>query len=115
METITDPEELSRRIRIHNDRLRRSGIGGETYLTRGIASLDGARQAQVLDAVRQFDDWSEDNDPWRQHDCAVFEVDGLRVMFKIDYYDHAKEYGSPDPADPDVTTRVMTVMLADEY
>ena len=94
MEVITDPEELSRRIRIHNDRLRKSGIGGETYLTHGIASLDGARQAQVLDAVRAFDDWSEDNDPWQQHDCALFEVDGLRVMFKIDLYEKSVVKGS---------------------
>jgi len=34
---------------------------------------------------------------------------------KIDYYDRATEAGSPDPADPAVTTRVLTLMRADEY
>ncbi len=35
-------------------------------------------------------------------------------MFKIDYYDNALQYGSPDPADSNVTRLVMTVMLSDE-
>jgi hypothetical protein len=34
---------------------------------------------------------------------------------RIDYYDRATEMGSPDPADPAVTTRVLTFMLADQY
>ncbi|MFZ2108608.1 MAG: DUF3768 domain-containing protein [Roseiarcus sp.] len=39
----------------------------------------------------------------------------LRCFRKIDYYDRATEMGSPDPADPAATTRVLTIMLADEY
>jgi hypothetical protein len=36
-------------------------------------------------------------------------------MFKIDYYDQNMEYGSPDPADPRLTRRVLTIMLASDY
>ena len=36
-------------------------------------------------------------------------------MFKIDYYDKSLEFGSPDPADPIVTERIITIMLAEEY
>jgi Protein of unknown function (DUF3768) len=42
-------------------------------------------------------------------------VDGEVVMFKIDYYDENMEYGSPDPADPKLTRRVLTILLAEEY
>ena len=38
-----------------------------------------------------------------------------RLFWKIDYYDHSMQHGSPDPADPAVTERVMTIMLAAEY
>jgi Protein of unknown function (DUF3768) len=36
-------------------------------------------------------------------------------MFKIDYYDNDLNFHSPDPADPTVTERIITIMLADEY
>lgn len=36
-------------------------------------------------------------------------------MFKIDYYDLELEYGSEDPADPEQTVRVLTVMLPSDY
>ena len=113
--TLAELEDTNTRIRILNDTFRKTGEGGETYLTRGIAELEAPMRATVLDVVRTFDDWSDDNDPWQQHDCAMFEVDSMRIMFKIDYYDLDKEWGSADPADSAVTTRVLTVMLADEY
>ena len=37
------------------------------------------------------------------------------VFWKIDAYDRTLEFGSDDPADPSVTRRVLTIMLASEY
>ncbi|MBX8825823.1 DUF3768 domain-containing protein [Ochrobactrum sp. SFR4] len=33
----------------------------------------------------------------------------------MDYYDETLTQHSPDSADPNVTVRILTVMLADEY
>ncbi len=103
------------RIRDLNDELRKTGIGGKTYLTRGISRRVRTLSRMPARPFESFDAFSEDNDPWQEHDCATLDVDGETVMFKIDYYDLNMEYGSPDPADPNVTRRVLTIMLAEEY
>ncbi len=45
----------------------------------------------------------------------AFEFEGAPIMFKIDYYDKDLNFHSPNPADPAVTERVLTIMLAEEY
>jgi hypothetical protein len=69
----------------------------------------------ALKAVAAFEGFNADNDPYGEHDCAALTVAGQRVLFKIDYYDTTLTAGSPDPADPAVTTRVLTVIPAEEY
>jgi hypothetical protein len=98
-----------------NDDLRRFGRGGRIMITSGIDALGAAATACILAAVAGFDAFIADNDPYGEHDCAILEVDGTRVLFKIDYFDPDLAYHSPDPSDPSVTRRVMTVMRADEY
>ena len=50
-----------------------------------------------------------------EHDFGSFEVAGEKFFWKIDYYDERCEFGSEDPADPEKTMRVLTIMFADEY
>ena len=110
----TSPEKIAR-IRELNDAVRCKAIGGRVVITRGIQALGTAVVCQVLASVAAFDKFTEDNDPWGEHDCALLTVDGRPVLFKIDYYDLELQYHSPDASDPAVTQRAMTVMLAEEY
>ncbi len=84
-------------------------------MTAGIAALGEELIAQVLIAVATFDAFNADNDPYGEHDFGAVQVHGHTVFFKIDTYDRNLRYHSPDPADPAVTCRVMTLMLAEEY
>jgi uncharacterized protein DUF3768 len=113
---VSDATQIkTARIRELNDQLRCKSVGGRVVITRGIEALGSHAAAKVLAAVAGFDDFTEDNDPWGEHDCAILTVDGRRIIFKIDYFDRDLRWHSPDASDPAVTVRVLTVMLAEEY
>ena len=98
-----------------NDTLRKTGRGGKVQFTAGIAHQDPAFGQAVLNAVIAFDAFTQDNDPFGEHDCASLMVLDQLILWKIDYYDRQLEFHSVDPANPKVTVRVLTIMLADEY
>jgi ParB-like chromosome segregation protein Spo0J len=50
-----------------------------------------------------------------EHDFGKVVIDGQDFFWKIDYYDHTLCFGSENPVDPNVTTRVLTIMMASEY
>ena len=102
-------------IRQLNDELRRTLRGGIVTMTPGVMALGELRQLEVLKAVARFDRFDADNDPHGEHDLGSLDVGGERVLWKIDYFDRALTNHSPDPTDPAVTTRVLTIMLAAEY
>lgn len=110
------------RIRELNDALRTSAdpilrliINGQLVITRGIASRGDEFFKHAAACVRAFSDFDADNDPHGEHDFAFLDVEGVNIFFKVDYYDAELERHSPDPSDPGVTRRVLTIGLADEY
>jgi hypothetical protein len=108
-----DPK--TERIRALNDELRQHLIGGLAVITPGVASLGPEAVERIVKTIAVFDDFCHENDPYEEHDFGSFDVDGHTMFFKIDYFDHTLSQASPDPADPAVTERVITIMLAAEY
>jgi hypothetical protein len=102
-------------IRALNDDLRQNLSAGTALITPGIAALGAEAVARIVKTIAVYDDFCHANDPYEEHDFGSFEVDGQTIFFKIDYYDKVLAFHSPDPADPSVTERVITIMLAEEY
>jgi Protein of unknown function (DUF3768) len=109
--TLTEADK----IRDLNDAFRRTFIGGAVVITSGIEAMSVDQRRSLLQKVRSFDTFNADNDAHGEHDFGTVEESDIRCFWKIDYYDRAMIAHSPDAADPSVTTRVLTIMLADEY
>ncbi len=111
----------ARRIAGLNDELRKNPMNralGQVLISSGVAARGAEFRAMVLTALGQMQakDFKKGNDPYGERDFNSFTIDGKLCLMKIDYY--AKDdlrRASEDPSDPAKTTRVMTVMLADEY
>ncbi|RNJ51373.1 DUF3768 domain-containing protein [Methylocystis hirsuta] len=105
------------RIRELNDAFRESFDPklGRTMQTAGFKGMPGNVRKMALRKTATFDAFTPDNDPNGEHDFGSFEVGGQRFFWKIDCYDPSMESGSEDPTDPEKTTRVLTLMLAEEY
>ena len=108
-------ETRTERIRALNDAFRTTFEGGRVFLTAGVEALPSDVTAMAIRTVATFSDFHDGNDPYGEHDFGAFELTGRRFFWKIDYYDRRLKWGSDDPADPEKTTRVLTIMLAEEY
>jgi hypothetical protein len=108
-------QEQTVRIRGLNDQLRISHTGGTLVTTPGVLALGIYLNQAIRIAIAAYNDFDEDNDPFGEHDFGLVEVAGQEVLFKIDYYDNDLRFHSPDPADPAVTRRIMTIFLPEEF
>lgn len=73
-------------------------------LTKGVASLGDAEVNQILKKVRDFSEFTKDNDPWGEHDFGAFHHNGRKFFWKIDDYGGHEGYNL-----------ILTVMFAEEY
>ena len=97
-------ESKTDRIRALNDDFRRTFVGGAVMITAGVEAMPVEQRRSLLAKVRAFDAFTDDNDPHGEHDFGAIDEGGIRCSMH-----------SPDAANPAVTTRVLTVMRADEY
>ncbi len=100
-------------IRELNDDARRTFEGCRVLITKGLQ--DSSDLATILDRVKHFSDFTPANDPYGEHDFGVIQMADQTIFWKFDYYDLDLTMRSLDPSEPAITTRVLTIMLADEY
>ena len=62
------------RLRALNDQLRSSFVGGAVMITTGVEAMPFAKRRRILEQVRGFDAFNDDNDPHGEHDCALVEA-----------------------------------------
>ena len=129
---LATAREQTARIARLNDLARRAmGIACTAVATVGFRSLPESDQSRVRELIETYDAFDEDNDPHGERDFgAIYQItDGRwtterprvrddereRIFWKFDYYDRDLRFGSEDAANPAITRRVLTIMLADEY
>src|SRR5713101_2656563 len=100
------------KIRELNDAFRTTITGGRVMMTAGVDALPSDVKAMVIRRVATFSDFRPDNDPHQEHDFGSFTLAGRKFFWKIDAYDADMRFGSEDPADPEKTTRVLTIITA---
>lgn len=111
-----DQEFRTQRVQRLNDALRRGEVmHGNIVLTSGIQELGDDAIASLLTNIAEFDRFNEDNDPYGEHDYGSITHGEDTIFWKIDYFDRDLKWHSPDKANPEVTQRVLTIMLASEY
>ncbi len=104
------------KIALLNDKARKGLLPGSTkvLLTRIVAALPDEAIAHLRRTVAEFDAFTEDNDPYREHDFGAVELKGERYFWKIDYFDRTLRFGAKDPADTSETVQVLTFMHTSE-
>ena len=88
---------------------------GQVFITSGISSLSDKAVRDIAELVKAYARFEPDNGPYGEHDFGSLDYQGMRVFWKIDYYNQDLTGGSENPADPAHTKRVLTIMLAEEY
>jgi hypothetical protein len=109
-------DEHRQKIAALNDALRSRFEGGQVVMTASVAALSEEIRGQIIVAVQTFNRFDEDNDPYGERDCGFIRLSpALHIAWKIDYYDLRLKYASPDPANPQVTKRVLTIMQTTDW
>lgn len=97
-----------------NDELRINGIGGNVLISKTLTLMEQKDRSAIIQAVRDFDSFDKDKDPFNERDFGLLTLAGRDVFWRIDYYDKEFNGPSPNPCDASVTGRQFTIMLASE-
>lgn len=98
-------------IRQINDRLRQRHEGGRVVLSDGVRALPVGTVARILIAIRDAGPPADHSD---EHDAGRVLVDGHEVLWVIDAFGLDWISHSPDPSEPSLTCRRLSVLLVEE-
>lgn len=100
-----------------NDQFRKGNSRlGLWSITSRVAALPEDKKQELLQAVRDVDNFVETIavKP-SQHDTGLVTQDDMDYLWEIDYCDKSLNCRSPNPVDLGCTSRILTLMRADEY
>lgn len=116
--SIGSTTDKTKTIATLNDDLRRRLLTpgrNKVVISHTVSNMSFIKRIHLLKLISSFDDFSNSNDPNGERDFGKIKFEGESYFWKIDYYDNSMEYGSDDPSNPNITTRVLTVMHTSEY
>jgi hypothetical protein len=100
-------------IRDKNDFLRKSlpnlPLPHKVVFAEGASGHHPVVLYEVIEKIRDFKDFTEEDDPYKEHDFGTVEAGGTEFFWKIDYTDEAYENFKTDGI------RIFTIMEASEW
>lgn len=94
-----------------NDQLRTTFKGGRVQMTAAVCALDPQLRGRALSALSRYDKFSDGE----EHDSGVFIFAGYSFEWRIEYRGKDGIGVSPDPANPEMTFRVLTLYAATDF
>lgn len=69
----------------------------------------------ILSAVASFDDFDKETDPDNEHVFGKIDVNGVLMVWKMEYLSNHLFSPSPDKTDISKTIRMITIMTNEEF
>lgn len=93
-----------------NDQLRTTFKGGRVQMTPSVYQLDDRLRGRALSVLARYSKFAADS----EHDWGTFIFAGFSFERHIEYRGKDDGGKSPDPADPDMTLRVLTLYAIED-
>jgi hypothetical protein len=93
-----------------NDQFRTTFKGGRVQMTPSVYQLDDRLRGRALSVLARYSKFDADS----EHDWGTFIFAGFSFEWRIEYRAANGSGASPDPADPRMTLRVLTLYTMDD-
>jgi len=104
------------RIAALNDQFRKGDTSlGQWVISRGVDALPDEQRRSLIQAVQSYNNFTQDSDPYGEHDFGLIHWEGTEYFWEIICYDKISRQLAAHPEDVNTTTRVLTLMKAEEY